>query len=82
MPDSVINLDAKYEYNLLRRELSKQTLRSSLSNAEEGAADKENFDLNEFLHGISKEHDANGHKPKHLGVSWKDLHVEVISFII
>ncbi|KAI9487865.1 MAG: ABC-2 type transporter-domain-containing protein [Benjaminiella poitrasii] len=67
---------AKNEYESLRRELSTRTHRTSLSKAEEGESTSEDFNLDEFLHGISREKDANGHKRKHLGVSWKNLHVE------
>lgn len=51
--------------------------RTDPSKAEEGQASSEDFDLDEFLHGVRKEFDENGHKKKHLGVSWENLHVEV-----
>lgn len=70
-------LDAKNEYQDLRRELSRKSQRTSHSKAEEGEADSEDFNLDEFLHGISQKQDEGGHKRKHIGVSWKNLHVEV-----
>lgn len=69
--------DAKSEYEDLRRELSRKSQRTSHSKAEEGQADSEDFNLDEFLHGISQKQDEEGHKRKHIGVSWKNLHVEV-----
>ncbi|CAO3645884.1 unnamed protein product [Mucor fragilis] len=68
--------DAKNEYQELRRELSTKSQRLSLSKAEEGASSSEDFDLDQFLHGISRAQDENGHKRKHLGVAWNNLHVE------
>lgn len=38
----------------------------------------EEFNLDEFLHGMSTQAQAAGHKPKHLGLIWKDLMVEVL----
>lgn len=57
--------------------MSTKSQRLSLSKAEEGASNSEDFDLDQFLHGISKAQDENGHKRKHLGVAWRNLHVEV-----
>lgn len=68
---------AKNEYQTLKRELSQMSRRSSPSKAEEGQADSEDFNLDDFLHGIHREQEENGQKRKHLGVSWKNLHVEV-----
>ncbi|GAA5814667.1 hypothetical protein MFLAVUS_008166 [Mucor flavus] len=68
--------DAKIEYEDLRRELSRRSQRTSHSKAEEGQADSEDFNLDEFLHGISRKQDDGGHKKKHIGVSWRNLHVE------
>ncbi|KAI9362221.1 ABC-2 type transporter-domain-containing protein [Pilaira anomala] len=68
--------DAKVEYEDLRRELSRLSQRASHSKAEEGRADSEDFNLDEYLHGILREKDASGHKRKHIGVSWRNLHVE------
>lgn len=62
------------EYETLRRELTDKS-RRSLSKAEEG--ESEEFNLDQFLHGMSREREENGHKRKHLGVSWTNLHVEV-----
>ncbi|KAG1495472.1 hypothetical protein G6F46_007714 [Rhizopus delemar] len=49
--------------------------RTTPSKVEEGEK-KEEFDLTEFLRGVSQELDANGKKRKHLGVFWEGLHVE------
>lgn len=65
------------EYEDLRRELSRISQRTSQSKAEEGQADSEDFKLDEFLHGISRKQDEGGHKRKHIGVSWRNLRVEV-----
>lgn len=69
--------EAKNEYEELRKELSRKSHRTSASKAEEGKADEDDFDLSEFLHGMHSEEEKNGHKRKNLGVSWKDLRVEV-----
>jgi hypothetical protein len=50
-------------------EMGQEYQRSSLSSAEEGEADLEDFDLDHFLHGISEQQIKNGHKHKHIGVS-------------
>lgn len=51
--------------------------RSDPSKAEEGQSNTEDFNLDEFLHGISRDQQESGTKRKHVGVIWKDLHVEV-----
>ncbi|KAI8988953.1 ABC-2 type transporter-domain-containing protein [Pilobolus umbonatus] len=67
------------EYEEIRKELtrisqaSRRTSRVGDKSIEEGVTDE--FDLNEFLHGISKEEQDAGHQLKHLGVIWKDLSV-------
>ncbi|KAG0937676.1 hypothetical protein G6F57_007352 [Rhizopus arrhizus] len=68
--------DAKNEYEELSKELSRKSHRTSASKAEQGQADQEDFDLSEFLRGMHREEQQNGHKRKNLGVSWKDLRVE------
>jgi hypothetical protein len=47
------------------------------SNAEQGQANADDFDLDDFLHGIHRQQEEIGQKHKNLGVSWKNLHVEV-----
>lgn len=69
------NLEAKIQYEELRRELSAFSQKTSPSKLELGQTDE--FNLSEFLHGMSQELDANGKKRKHLGVLWENLHVEV-----
>ncbi|KAL9549489.1 hypothetical protein MBANPS3_005175, partial [Mucor bainieri] len=68
---------AKNEYQTLKRELSQMSRKSTTpSKTEEGQADSDDFNLDDFLHGIHREQEENGQKRKHLGVSWKNLHVE------
>jgi hypothetical protein len=69
-------LDAKSQYQELCRELTAMSQRTTPAKVEEGEK-KEEFDLTEFLRGVSQELDANGKKRKHLGVFWEGLHVEV-----
>lgn len=57
--------------------MSRRSQRTSQSKAEEGQADADDFNLDEFLHGVSRQQDEGGHKRKHIGVSWKNLRVEV-----
>lgn len=71
------HLDAKEEYDALKKELSRVSRKSEPVDLENGQASSEEFNLDEFLHGISSEQEANGTKRKHLGVLWKNLHVEV-----
>jgi hypothetical protein len=78
---SIIPLGAKSEYQSLKKELSKMSLRDDPSKAEEGQADANGFNLDEFLHGISRQQEENGSKRKHLGVSWKNIHVEVTNHL-
>lgn len=56
--------------------MSREYKRSSLSDAEEGQADLEDFNLDRFLHGISEQQIKGGQKRKQIGVSWKNLRVE------
>jgi hypothetical protein len=73
-----IYIAAKDEYANLRRELSAVSrVETRPSTVEEGKAQADEFDLDEFLHGISRAREENGAKDKNLGVSWKNLHVEV-----
>ncbi|KAG1466250.1 hypothetical protein G6F56_004724 [Rhizopus delemar] len=72
--DQVNVKEAKIQYEELRRELTALSQKTSPSRLEEGNTDE--FNLSEFLHGVSQELDANGKKRKHLGVLWENLHVE------
>lgn len=70
------------EYEDLKRELSHISRRSSipankLEKLEEGEAVADEFNLSDFLHGMSNDSKEAGHQPKHLGVIWKSLSVEV-----
>lgn len=44
---------------------------------EQGEASENDFNLSNFLHGMSDDRREAGHQLKHLGVIWKDLSVEV-----
>ncbi|CAO3630281.1 unnamed protein product [Cunninghamella blakesleeana] len=70
--------EAKHEYETLKRELSKISRQSSIhaGKVEEGAVDSEEFNLDEFLHGMYNEQSDAGHLPKHLGVVWRNLTVK------
>lgn len=48
------------------------------SKLEEGAADQDIFNLDEFLRGVTSADAEAGKKPKNLGLIWRDLMVEVI----
>lgn len=68
-------MDLKRELSHVSRQASKHE-----SKLEEGGPKQEDvFDLDEFLHGMNNEAQAAGAKPKHLGLIWKDLVVEVCS---
>jgi hypothetical protein len=73
------NSGAVNEYESLRRELTTMSRRqnTNISKEEEGQPESDEFNLDEYLHGYSKQIDENGNKRKHLGVSWESLHVEV-----
>jgi hypothetical protein len=77
---SLILTAAKEEYQSIKRELSRISRRSSnhASRLEEGAAASDDFNLDDFLNGMNNEQTDSGHKPKHLGVVWRDLVVKVI----
>ncbi|KAI8969248.1 ABC-2 type transporter-domain-containing protein [Mycotypha africana] len=69
--------DAIQEYQSLRRELTSRSQHAAPSMMEEGQADADVFNLDEFLHGITEERDANGLSVrKKLGVAWTNLRVE------
>ncbi|KAG0172189.1 hypothetical protein DFQ30_011013 [Apophysomyces sp. BC1015] len=75
---NVVNIEAaKDEYQSLKRELT-HTSHQSVDDAklEEGEAESEVFNLDEFLHGVSYEQRVAGHTPKHLGLIWKNLVVK------
>ena len=71
------------EYHEMKRELSRISRISSVNQqqlekaGEEGRVAEEEFDLDQFLKGLSYEDKQAGKKPKHLGLVWKDLEVEV-----
>jgi hypothetical protein len=67
------------EYEDLKKELSRISRRSSVpsNKLEEGIATEDEFNLSDFLHGMSNDSKEAGHQLKHLGVIWKNLSVEV-----
>ncbi|KAI7867468.1 ABC-2 type transporter-domain-containing protein [Mucor mucedo] len=74
-----INIEAALdEYYDLKQELSHISRKSSRVSGklEEGTADQDDFNLSDFLHGMSNDQRQAGHQPKHLGVIWKNLSVE------
>lgn len=69
---------AKDEYIDLKRELSRiSRLSTHASKLEEGDAVSDEFNLDEYLHGLRKDEDDNGHELKNLGLIWKNLTVQV-----
>lgn len=71
---------AKSRYSKLSLELKAAIQKVSVSEAEKGQAGVNDFNLDEFLHGICRELGENSKKTKRLGVLWQDLHVEVHLF--
>lgn len=72
-------IGAVEEYEEVQRELSRiSRAQTNENDAEKGAV--EEFNLTEFLSGMSSEAQQSGVKPKHLGVIWKNLTVEVLFF--
>lgn len=73
------NKGAIGEYEDLKRELSKVSRKSTTQEGklEEGAAAEEEFNLDDFLNGMHSQAVEAGSKPKHLGVTWRNLLVEV-----
>lgn len=68
------------EFHELQKELSHISRRSSgmaPEKLEQGEASENDFNLSNFLHGMSDDRREAGHQLKHLGVIWKDLTVEV-----
>ncbi|KAI8993723.1 ABC-2 type transporter-domain-containing protein [Pilobolus umbonatus] len=66
--------DAKSQYTELKRELTSLSRVSTHPNVlEEGKAEVEDFDLDEFLTGMKNDQTSAGHRPKNLGLLWKDL---------
>ena len=61
----------------MKRELSRVSRITSRAE-EEGRASEEAFDLDQFLQSMSYQDKEFGKKPKHLGLIWKDLEVEVV----
>lgn len=71
---------AIHDYMDLKRELSHISRVSSVkheSKLEEGNVEDEVFNLDDFLRGMDRDAQTIGAKPKHLGLIWKNLVVEV-----
>ncbi|KAI8371221.1 ABC-2 type transporter-domain-containing protein [Choanephora cucurbitarum] len=67
---------AKSEYEELKRELSRISRKSThASKLEEGTAEADEFNLDEYLNGLRRDENEAGHTEKHLGLVWKDLTV-------
>ncbi|KAI7870595.1 ABC-2 type transporter-domain-containing protein [Spinellus fusiger] len=72
--------DAVEEYDNLKRELTNISRRSIHDGKiEEGTAEAEEFNLDNFLRGVSNEAEKTGVVQKQLGVSWKNLVVKGMS---
>ncbi|ORZ24007.1 ABC-2 type transporter-domain-containing protein [Absidia repens] len=65
------------EYHDLKKELSRISRldTSHTSKLEEGIIDND-FNLDQFLNGMSNDNGESGQLPKHLGVTWRDLEVK------
>lgn len=75
---------AEQEYSDLKKvlsHLSRISTRQSEKKLEEGVNEENDFNLSDFLHGMSNDQQEAGHEPKHLGVVWKNLTVEVLNQI-
>lgn len=71
-------LAAKGEYSELKQELSRiSRISTRASKLEEGDAESEEFNLDEFLNGLRRDQTSAGHQLKNLGLIWKDLTVKV-----
>lgn len=64
--------DLKKEFSHISRNASKLS-----GTLEEGITSRDDFNLGDFLHGLSNDRMQAGHQLKHLGVIWKNLSVEV-----
>ncbi|EPB81631.1 hypothetical protein HMPREF1544_11651 [Mucor circinelloides 1006PhL] len=75
---NAVNIDAaKDEYVDLKRELSRiSRLSTHASKLEEGAAEADEFNLDEYLHDLRKDQNDNGHELKNLALIWKNLTVK------
>ncbi|CAO3650950.1 unnamed protein product [Mucor hiemalis] len=68
---------AKGEYSELKQELSRiSRISTRASKLEEGDAEVEEFNLDEFLNGLRRDQTSAGHQLKNLGLIWKDLTVK------
>ncbi|CAO3594001.1 unnamed protein product [Absidia cylindrospora] len=73
-----VDVDAAVEeYHDLKKELSRISRLDTnhTSKLEEGAT-TDDFDLDQFLNGMSNDNGESGQLPKHLGVTWRDLEVK------
>lgn len=62
----------------MKRELSRiSRISTSANNLEEGNAEADEFNLDEFLNGLRSDQSSAGHQLKNLGLIWKNLTVKV-----
>lgn len=73
---NAVNIEsAMTNYEDLRRELTQQSRRMSMSQGEKGGIDE--FDLNDFLTDAKAKNEEAGINRKQLGLIWKNLTVKV-----
>ncbi|KAI8099010.1 ABC-2 type transporter-domain-containing protein [Halteromyces radiatus] len=74
---NAVNIEAALtEYHDLKKELSRiSRMSTNASKLEEGTTEDQ-FDLDQFLKGMSNDNSEAGQLPKHLGVIWRDLEVK------
>jgi hypothetical protein len=73
---NAVNIEtAMTDYEELRKELTQQSRRMSLSQGEKGGLD--DFDLNDFLTDAKAKSEEAGINRKQLGLIWKNLTVKV-----
>lgn len=62
----------------MKRELSRiSRISANASKLEEGIAETDEFNLDEFLNGLRRDQNSAGHELKNLGLIWKNLTVKV-----
>ncbi|KAI9013954.1 ABC-2 type transporter-domain-containing protein [Phycomyces nitens] len=78
---NVVNIEGAIdEYETLKRELTTLSRKTTnTSKLEQGNAPSEDFNLDEFLNGVSSDFSKAGHTKKHIGVVWKNLTVEGVA---
>lgn len=73
---NAVNIEtAVHDYEELRREMTQQSRRMSMSQGEKGGAN--DFDLNDYLTEAKAKNDEAGINRKNLGLIWRNLTVKV-----